>query len=84
MRTTVTLDPDTEQIVRRRMRERGATFKQALNELLRSTREQAATAAPFRTATALMGESRVDLDRALQVAAALEDDELVRRTQSAS
>jgi hypothetical protein len=36
MRTTVTLDPDTEQIVRRRMRERGMTFKEALNDAIRS------------------------------------------------
>jgi hypothetical protein len=27
MRTTVTLDPDTEALVRRRMRERGVSFK---------------------------------------------------------
>ena len=31
-----------------------------------------------------MGESRVNLDRALQVAADLEDDELVRRLRTGS
>ena len=35
MRTTVTLDPDVERLVRDVMRERGLSFKQALNEALR-------------------------------------------------
>ena len=35
-RTTVTLDPDVEQIVRRRMAERGVSFKEALNDAIRS------------------------------------------------
>ena len=36
MRTTVTLDADTELLVRRRMRERGISFKQALNDAIRA------------------------------------------------
>jgi hypothetical protein len=81
MRTTVTLDADTEQIVKQRMRERGQTFKEALNDLVRET-----TRAPvvFRTRTASMGVSRINLDRALQVAGNLEDDELLRRMRSGS
>ncbi|MFI5047686.1 MAG: antitoxin [Acidimicrobiia bacterium] len=84
MRTTVTLDPDTEQAVRRRMQEHGVSFKVALNELLRASVALRAGDAPFRTATASMGESRVNLDRALQIAAELEDDELVRRSRAGS
>jgi hypothetical protein len=84
MRTTVTLDPDTEQIVRRRMRERGQTFKQALNDAIRSGAVAAAPAEPFRTEVASMGESRVNLDRALQVAADLEDDDLIRKLRAGS
>ena len=34
MRTTVTLDPDTEDVIRRLMRDRGLTFKQAVNEAI--------------------------------------------------
>jgi len=34
----------------------------------------------FRTETASMGESQVDLDPALQLVAELEDDELIART----
>lgn len=83
MRTTVTLDPDTEQIVRRRMRERGMTFKEAINDTIRAG-ASAAARQPFTTETAVMGESRVNLDRALQLAGDLEDDELIRKMRSAS
>lgn len=82
MRTTVTLDPDTEQLIRRRMRERGLTFKEAINDAIRSA--SPAPRADFVTETAAMGESRVNLDRALQLAADLEDDELIRRMRAGS
>jgi hypothetical protein len=78
------LDPDTELIIRRRMRERGQTFKEALNDAIRSGATPGSTAEPFRTEAASMGESTVNLDRALQLAAELEDDELVRRSRSGS
>ncbi|HVV35895.1 MAG TPA: hypothetical protein VHC63_04770 [Acidimicrobiales bacterium] len=81
-RTTVTLDPDTEQIVRKRMRERGMTFKEALNDAIRAGAQSAAKRRPFKTKTASMGEPTVVLDRALQLAGQLEDDELVRRMRA--
>lgn len=80
MRTTVTLDPDTESLVRRLMSERGVSFKQALNDAIRTGARTRAE--PFRTRTRAMGRPTVSLDRALQVAAQDEDDELVRRMQS--
>lgn len=83
MRTTVTLDPDVEQIVRRRMREEKTSFKQALNDAIRD----GAVGRPsteFRTETAPMGVPTVNLDRALQLAAELEDDALVARMRSGS
>lgn len=81
MRTTVTLDPDTEQLVRRDMLERGLSFKDALNQAIRrgaTTTEATA----FTTETASLGVPTVNLDRALQVVAHLEDDELVRRMRA--
>lgn len=77
MRTTVTLDPDTEALVRRRMRERGVSFKQALNDALREGLT-ASAGVPFRTETADLGVPAVSLDRALQLAAELEDDDRIR------
>lgn len=81
VRTTVTLDPDTEQIIRRRMRERGMTFKEALNDAIRSA---TARPTPFRTETAAMGEPSVNLDRALQIVGDIEDDDLIRKMRSGS
>ncbi len=82
MKTTVTLDPDTEQIVRRRMRERGMSFKEALNDAIRSGAR--GTGTEFRTQTASLGRSPANLDRTLPVAAALEDDDLLRKTRTGS
>lgn len=84
MRTTVTLDPDVEQLVRRRMRERGESFKQALNDLVRGGAGVGASQRSFQTETASLGTSTVNLDRALQVVADLEDDELIRRMRAGS
>jgi hypothetical protein len=78
VRTTVTLDPDTAALIEQRMRERGVTFKQALNDAIRAGAAPPSTT-PFRTETADLGTPSVNLDRALQVAADLEDDELIRR-----
>jgi type II secretory pathway component PulF len=78
----VTLDPDSEQVIRRRMRERGITFKQAVNDAIRAS--ERGQDRPFRTETASMGESAVNLDRALQIVADLEDDELIRKLRSGS
>ncbi|MFP5487430.1 MAG: antitoxin [Acidimicrobiia bacterium] len=83
MRTTVTLDPDTERIVRQRMREQKVSFKQALNDAIRD----GAAGRPdveFSTATVSMGRPTVNLDRALQIAAELEDDALIARLQAGS
>jgi hypothetical protein len=79
MRTTVTLDPDTEQLVRRRMAEQQVSFKQALNDAIREGAERQGPARPFTTQARSLGTPTVSLDRALRLAAELEDDELVRR-----
>jgi hypothetical protein len=78
----VTLDSDTDQLVRRRMRERNLSFKEAVNDLIRQGSGSGTT--EFRTRTAPMGTSRVNLDRALQVSGQLEDDELLRRVRTGS
>ena len=77
MRTTVTLDPDTAALVQQRMRERGVTFKQALNDAIREG--SAAARPPFHTEAADLGTPSVNLDRAVALAGDLEDDELIRR-----
>jgi hypothetical protein len=79
VRTTITLDPDTAALVQRRMRERGVSFKQAVNDAIRAGLTQDRDAAPFRTLTAALGVPTVDLDKALQLAGDLEDAELIRK-----
>lgn len=79
MRTTVTLDDDTVAVIQRRMRERGVSFKVALNEAIRDGAQGRSAPAPFATRTADLGVPTVNLDRALQIAAELEDEELIRR-----
>jgi hypothetical protein len=78
MRTTVTLDPDTESIIRQLMASRHVSFKQALNDAIRAGANPHRSPS-FSTRTKHMGISRVNLDRALQLAGELEDEELVRR-----
>lgn len=77
MKRTVTLDVDVEQLLQRRMVERGITFQAALNEAVRESAEGAARR--FRTATASMGQPTTSLDSALQLSAQLEDEDLDRK-----
>lgn len=79
MRTTVTLDDDTLAVIRRRMRERGVSFKTALNDAIRDGAQRRPAPTAFQTRTADLGVPTVNLDRALAIAAELEDEELIRR-----
>lgn len=77
MRTTVTLDPDAEAVVRRLMRERGIGFKEAVNSAILAG--AGPPAEPFRTKTFEMGQPLVDLTKALRLAGEMEDEEILRR-----
>ncbi|HEU5003124.1 MAG TPA: antitoxin [Actinomycetota bacterium] len=79
MRTTVTLDADTEALIRQRMQERGTSFKRTLNDAIREGLRVTSPAVPFRTKTANLGIPAVNLDQALQLAGELEDEELIRK-----
>lgn len=83
MRTTVTLDPDVEAKLRATMRERGVSFKVALNDSLRAGLG-GSPAAPrrYRMPSAPLGvRPGVNLDKALQLAGELEDAEIVRKLE---
>ncbi len=79
MRTTVTLDPDTDAMVRRLMRERSISFKEAVNAAIRAGATRPARRRTSRTPQFDMGEPRLPLEKAVQVAAAMEDDEIIRK-----
>lgn len=80
MRTTVTLDPDAEQIVRSRMRDRKVSFKQALNDTIREGGSPPEP--PYRAPIIDMGLPLVDLDKALHLLGDLEDEEVIRKMRS--
>lgn len=84
MRTTVTLDPDVEVLLRRAVRESGAPFKQVLNNAVRDgllgcARKPAKSGKAFRQPTFDMGPASVDLTKALALAGELEDLEIIAK-----
>ena len=78
MRTTVSLDPDVEALLKRAMSERGLSFKVALNEAVRAglgTPRSAWASFPIHD----MGVPLVPIDKALHLADRLEDAELLHK-----
>ena len=81
MRTTVTLDADVEAKLKETMRERGVSFKAALNDAVRAGLGAAAPVSrPFRAKTAPLG-IRVNIDKALRIAGEMEDEEILRKME---
>jgi hypothetical protein len=79
VRTTVTLDPDTRLLVERAMRERGLSFKDAINEGIRAGFAAPGSTPRSFTSPRQLGPARIDVTRALDLASKLEDDALARR-----
>lgn len=81
MRTTVTLDPDVAAKLRETARERGVSFKAALNDAVRVGIDRAQPSSrPYRVDARPMGvRPGVDLDHAGRLAGELEDAEIVRK-----
>jgi hypothetical protein len=81
MRTTVTLDPDLAAKLKGIARERGISFKQVLNtNVRRGLESETAAVKPYRLPTRRLGvRPGVDLDKALGLAADLEDAEIRRK-----
>ena len=82
MRSTVTLDDDVAQQIKTLMRERGAGFKETINDLLRRGLQSTSAPEPYEAPTFRSGVRQgVDLTKALSIAAQLEDDEFVRKVE---
>jgi hypothetical protein len=83
MRTTVTIDPDVQVLLRKAMHERGEPFKQVLNAAIRAglRGDERKPAKPFRQRTFDLGRPLVDLTKALSLAAELEDTSTVSRAR---
>jgi hypothetical protein len=79
MRTTVTLDPDVETLVRALMRAQGLSFKEAINCAIRAGLDRGPEAVPFRAPSFSMGVAAgLNSEKALRLAGELEDEELIR------
>jgi hypothetical protein len=79
MRTTITLTPEADSLVQKAMRERGLSFKDAVNEAIIAG--LGGPARPFETPTFRLGRARRDLDHALSLAGELEDEHLLRKQE---
>ncbi len=79
VRTTVTLDPDVEAMIRRETHRRRVSFKQVVNDGLRAALREPGRPRRGRTPSFELGAPRADLDRALALAGALEGEERQQR-----
>jgi hypothetical protein len=79
VRTTLTLDPDARVLIERAMRERGVSFKQAVNEAIRLGLAPSRSGRQAYTTPRELGPARIDLTKALRIAAEVEDEALARR-----
>ena len=81
MRTTVTLDPDVEALIRSAMKQRGLSFDEALNSALRvGLTQNRPEKRPFVQKTYALGAAQnFRWDKVLATADALEDEELTRK-----
>lgn len=83
MRTTVTIDPDLAARIKRITRERGISFKEALNSLLRAgLGAEVQVSRPYSLPARRLGlRPDIDLDKALGLAAGLEDEQIIRKLE---
>ena len=79
MRTTITLDPEAKALVEKAMREQKRSFKEIVNEaIIRGLAGQHA-GSPVQLPVHDMGKPLINLDKALQIAGELEDQEILRK-----
>ncbi len=83
MRTTLTLDDQLAQELKEVAHKAGKPFKEVVNETLRKglRSKRAASPKPYRLTTVSLGAVRpgVNLDKALSLADAIEDEEIARK-----
>lgn len=73
-RTTITLDPDTHALIQQAMKERGISFKSAVNDAIRRGLKGGENRAPWTFPTYEMGEYPFDATKALSLAFAMDDE----------
>jgi hypothetical protein len=83
MRTTVDLEPDLAAKLRRLARERGVSFKEALNTAVRTGLGPGdGKRRAYKLPTYSLGvRPGIDIDKASHLAAAMEDEEIIRKLE---
>lgn len=84
MRTTLTIDDDLMREIREIAHREGVSLGEVVNRMLRRGLEQRLprrSGKRYRSPTFDLGRPRLPLDKALQVASALEDEEIVRKME---
>jgi len=81
VRTTITLEPDVQALIRAAMKERGISFKEALNSAVRAGLTQGKQKRRYfaQKSYSLGRDQNFRWDKALEAAAAMEDEELGRK-----
>ncbi len=81
LRTTIILEPDVQALIRKAMKERGNSFKEALNSAVRTglTHAKRKRGHFVQKSFATGEEQNFRWDKALEAAAAIEDEELGRK-----
>ena len=78
----MTLDEDVAAGLKQIMRERGVTFKQAINDALRRGLGRQPESRRYEVPVHRLGvRPGIDLDKALALAGSLEDEELARKLE---
>ena len=85
MRTTLTIADDILREMKARAHETGVSLTRVANDVLRAGLERRASISRlrrrYREEVADLGEPRVNLDRAVALAAQLEDEETLRKLE---
>jgi hypothetical protein len=81
MRTTITLEPDVQALINTAMKERGISFKEALNSAVRAglTQGRSKRRCFVQRSYSLGSDQNFRWDKALEAATAMEDEELSRK-----
>ena len=83
MRTTIRFDDDLLRELREQARREGTSLTRVINRVLREaiaeSRQPGKRASPYRQKTYSMGKPKVNLDKAVALAASLEEEEVCRK-----
>jgi len=79
MRTTLTLEPDVASLVKRYAEEKGLSFKAAVNQAIRRGLTGGRPSKPYRIVASNLGQPRISLVKALDLAAEMEDEEIAHK-----